>query len=119
MAPTSTQSNPDTKSVVIAFQPPQARQQERGRVDQVPAQATGSAERTKCYTWTPKLCSCQDPSQRARVRQESQADPEVLHVEEPTACGRNDHEGVSSSSIRIEQVPQGFPHPEQKQNTAN
>eukprot|EP00957_Ditylum_brightwellii_P182380 13893658-Ditylum_brightwellii.AAC.1 len=31
-------------------------------------------------------------------------------------CGRNDCEGVGSSSIRIEQVPQGFPCPDWKQN---
>eukprot|EP00957_Ditylum_brightwellii_P081249 6180599-Ditylum_brightwellii.AAC.1 len=34
------------------------------------------------------------------------------------ACERNDRKGVSGSVIRIEQVPQGFPRSEQKQNTA-
>eukprot|EP00957_Ditylum_brightwellii_P052755 3998994-Ditylum_brightwellii.AAC.1 len=44
-APTSTQSNPDTKRVVIAFQQPQARQLERGqyhmyKIRTTPADAT-------------------------------------------------------------------------------
>eukprot|EP00957_Ditylum_brightwellii_P188678 14362902-Ditylum_brightwellii.AAC.1 len=69
------------------------------------------AQRTKCYTGTPKLHSCQDPSQ-------SWADPEALHAEEPTACGTNDCEGVGSLSVRVEQAAQGFPHPQRKQNTA-
>eukprot|EP00957_Ditylum_brightwellii_P169686 12915211-Ditylum_brightwellii.AAC.1 len=70
MALTSTQSNPNVKRAVIAFQRPQARKLERGQyriVDQVPARATGSAQGTKRHAGTPKLHSCQDPSQRQRV----------------------------------------------------
>eukprot|EP00957_Ditylum_brightwellii_P121389 9257487-Ditylum_brightwellii.AAC.2 len=40
----------------------------------------------------------------AHVPQGSWADPEVLHAEEPMVCGRNDHQGLGSSSIRIEQT---------------
>eukprot|EP00957_Ditylum_brightwellii_P166170 12650652-Ditylum_brightwellii.AAC.1 len=49
---------------------------------------------------------------------ESRTDPAILHAEELTAYGTNDHEGVGSKSIRVEQAHQGFPCPEQKQNTA-